>query len=56
MQPFCKETPAQVFSCEIYAFLRTSFFTEQLQWLLLLRILIVVLKQLKALYLSMKKD
>ena len=30
-----KETLAQVFSCEFSKFLRTLFFTEHLQWLLL---------------------
>ena len=30
-----KETPTQVFSCEIYEIFKNAFFTEHLRWLLL---------------------
>ena len=34
LQLHLKETPKQVFSCEIYKSFKNIFFTEHLQWLL----------------------
>ena len=48
LQFFKKETPVQVFSCEIRIIFKNTFFTEHLQWMLMyndLTFLIIALKQ-----------